>query len=57
MYKVSSDSEYPNFSYSKSDTLDFMIALELDEHMSLIPDPCNPEMKVHTSRKVKEFFS
>lgn len=33
-----------------------MIALELDEHMILIPDPCNPEMKVPTSRKVKEFF-
>lgn len=33
-----------------------MIALELDENMALIPDPCNPEMKVHTSRKVKEFF-
>lgn len=33
-----------------------MIALELNEHMTLIPDPCNPEIKVPTSRKAKEFF-
>lgn len=46
-----------NPTYSKSDTLGFMIALELDEHMALIPEPYNPEMKAHTSRKVIFFYN